>query len=219
MASSLTNPKRTGGIGVKFEHRRYSVVAVKNPKGGVSFFIMSSMMFGSNAAVPNYNRRAMLLTKILRVAFRIPLYNYFDDKFCRELKATSTSALECIIHCHRMWGMLYGEDKIQHGPEITILGVGFDFRHMVIDLTTARRAAFLQEIHEASATDRLTPGTAAKVKGKIYFTIEHQFGKCGRHLLRPLSEQGRLRHDTGRVLQEGPTGLQYPPVRVCAPAH
>lgn len=67
------------GIGVKFEHCKYSVVAVKNPKGGVSFFIMNSMMFGSIAAVPNCNRKAMLLTKILRVAVRIPLCNSFGN--------------------------------------------------------------------------------------------------------------------------------------------
>ena len=104
------------GIGVKFEHRKYSVVVVKNPEGGMSFFIMNSMMFGSNAAVPNYNRRAMLLTKILRVAFRIPLYNYFDDKFCLELKATSASALECITQCHRIWGILGVGFRLQtHG--------------------------------------------------------------------------------------------------------
>ena len=90
------------GIGVKYKHLKYFVVAVKDPSGGVSFFIMNSMMFGSNAAVPNYNRRAMLLTKILRVAFRIPLYNYFDDKDCLELRATSASALECIAQCPRL---------------------------------------------------------------------------------------------------------------------
>ena len=167
------------GIGVKFEHLKYSVVAVKNPKGGAAFFIMNSMMFGSNAAVPNYNRRAMLLTKILRVAFKIPLYNNFDDKHCLELRTTSASALECIVQCHRVWGILYGEDKIQHGSEITILGVGFHFRHLVIDLTAARRAALLQEIQEALSTDKLTQGAAGKLKGTIYFAIEHQFGKCG----------------------------------------
>ena len=68
----------------------------------MSFFTMNSMMFGSNAVVPNYNRRAMFFTKILPVVFKIPLYNYFDDKFCLELKAISASALECIIQCHRM---------------------------------------------------------------------------------------------------------------------
>ena len=148
------------GIGVKFEHLKYSVVAVKVPGGGVAFFIMNNMMFGSNAAVPNYNRRAMLLTKILRVAFKIPLFNYFDDKYCLELRDTSASALECIVQCHRLWGILYGEDKIQHGSEITILGVGFNLRHMVIDLTAARRAALLQELQEALATDKLTQGAA-----------------------------------------------------------
>ena len=79
--------------------------------------------------------------------------------------------------------ILCGEDTIQHCIEITILGVGFDFGHMVIDLTPARRTALLQEIHEALTTDKLTQGAAGRLKGKMYFAIEHKFCKCGRHLL------------------------------------
>ena len=78
---------------------------------------------------------------------------------------------------------MYGEENIQHGPEITILGLGFDLRRMAIDLATARRTALRQEIHEALTTDKLTQGAAGKLKSKIYFAIEHQFGKCGKHWL------------------------------------
>ena len=82
------------GIGVALHHLRYSVIVVKCPEGGVKFFIMNSMMFGSKAAVPNYNRRAMLLTLLLRKLFLIPLYNYYDDIFAVETEDTANSALE-----------------------------------------------------------------------------------------------------------------------------
>ena len=72
---------------------------------------------------------------------------------------------------------------------------------MVIDVTTARRAALLQEIHEALTTDRLTQGAAGKLKGKIYFAIGHQYGKCGRHLLRPLPER-QYKGGSGTALGE-----------------
>lgn len=86
-------------------------------------------------------------------------------------------------------GHLARRKKNQHGHDITILGVGFGLRHVVIDLAAARRVAPLQEIHEALTTDKLTQGAAGKLKGKIYFTIEHQFGKCGKHLFRLLFER------------------------------
>ena len=39
------------------------------------------------------------------------------------------------------------------------------------------------------ATDKFTQGVVGKLKGKILFAIEHQFGERGRHLFRLLSER------------------------------
>ena len=131
----------------------------------------------------------MLLTLLLRKLFLIPLYNYYDNKFAVETEDTANSALECIVECHKMWGILFGEDKIQIGRQVQILGVGFDFHRREIFLAPSRLEALLDEIQSILKKNALPPGMAGKLKGKFYFAIEHSLGKHGRHHLRTLSER------------------------------
>ena len=69
------------GIAVSPTHRKFSIVVVRNPKGGVSFFVMIGHSFGLVSAVYNYNRRSALIDDILKHIFEVASNFYFDDKF------------------------------------------------------------------------------------------------------------------------------------------
>ena len=82
-------------IGVSPGHRKYSVIAIKNPDTKkVNYFVMIGHSFGVVAAVYNYNRRSALVNDILRRVFAVPANCFYDDKFGFELAKTIESALD-----------------------------------------------------------------------------------------------------------------------------
>ena len=68
-------------IPVSPRHRKFSVIVVRSPRGGVKFFIIIGHSFGLISAVYNYNRRSAMVDEILKKIFRVAACFYFDDKF------------------------------------------------------------------------------------------------------------------------------------------
>ena len=75
------------------DHRKWSVVALKDPSTGkVAFFVMVGHSFGLVSAVYNYNRRSAAITDILRRVFSVAAFNFYDDKYGFEPEDTAASA-------------------------------------------------------------------------------------------------------------------------------
>ena len=58
-------------IPVRPGHRRFAVIVVRKPGGGVGFFVMIGHSFGLISAVYNYNRRSAIVDDILRKLFEV----------------------------------------------------------------------------------------------------------------------------------------------------
>jgi hypothetical protein len=64
-------------IAVRPDHRRWSVISLKEPSlGRIAFFVMVGHSFGLAAAVYNYNRRSAAITDILRRVFFVAAFNF-----------------------------------------------------------------------------------------------------------------------------------------------
>ena len=62
--------------------RKFSVVCLVHPDSRkLGYFIMIGHSFGLGSAVLNYNRRAAIDTKIPQKMLRLPILNYYDDKY------------------------------------------------------------------------------------------------------------------------------------------
>ena len=69
-------------IAVRPDHRRWSVVSLRDPKDGKqAFFVMIGHSFGLVSAVYNYNRRSAAITDIMRRVFSVAAFNFYDDKY------------------------------------------------------------------------------------------------------------------------------------------
>ena len=68
-------------------------------------FIMIGHSFGLVSAVYNYNRRSALIDEILRKAFKLVSFNFYDDKFGFETEATVGSAFACAELVHEWLGV------------------------------------------------------------------------------------------------------------------
>ena len=76
------------------DHRKWSVVALKDPGSGkVAFFVMVGHSFGLVSAVYNYNRRSAAITDILRRVFSVAAFNFYDDKYGFEPEDTAPRVL------------------------------------------------------------------------------------------------------------------------------
>ena len=192
-------------IGVSPEHRKYSVIAIKNPDTKkVNYFIMIGHSFGVVAAVYNYNRRSALVNDILRRVFAVPANCFYDDKFGFEPEDTIASAMEAVRKVHTWLGADFSEKKIQLSSKPTILGVEYDLMNNKLEVTEERRAELTAELQRHLSTRKISPGQAAKLKGKLLFAASQLWGKVGRAYLRPLSERQYskvMRMDVDKALE------------------
>ncbi|MEE3326727.1 MAG: hypothetical protein VX252_05305 [Myxococcota bacterium] len=178
-------------IPVRPDHRKFSVIVVRHPDGGdkVAFFVMIGHSFGLISAVYNYNRRSAILNEILNKIFEVPACFYYDDKFGIETEDTIMTADECVVNLHRIAGCDYDNEKRYVGRHPTILGVTYDLVAMLLQIKESRKEELIGIIEGIKRSERLTPGEAAKIKGKLGFAASHFWGKIGRCFMRCLSER------------------------------
>jgi hypothetical protein len=70
-----------------------------------------------------------------------------------------------------------------------ILGVEYDLINLHLEITEQRREELRSEIDEILRCKKLTPGHAAKLKGKLMFAATQLWGKLGRAYMLALSER------------------------------
>ena len=78
---------------IRPDHRRFSVICLKDPNKDVpKFFVMIGHSFGLVAAVYNYNRRSAIINNIFVRLFNMVAFNFYDDKYGFETDLTAPSA-------------------------------------------------------------------------------------------------------------------------------
>ena len=76
-------------VAIRPDHRKFSVICLKNPKSGApNFFIMVGHSFGLVSAVYNYNRRSAAINEFLVSLFGLVAFSFCDDKYVFEPKYT-----------------------------------------------------------------------------------------------------------------------------------
>ena len=177
-------------IAVRPDHRRWSVISLKEPSSGrIAFFVMVGHSFGLVAAVYNYNRRSAAITDILRRVFFVAAFNFYDDKYGFEPRNTCSSAFEVAQKVHWWLGAQFDPKKLQMCSDPTILGVTYDLKNMLLKIRPSRKTEILEEIDAILDSQILPPGLAGKLRGKLMFGASQLWGKIGRAFLRALSER------------------------------
>ena len=177
-------------IPVKPDHRKFSVIVMKDPADQVpKFFIMVGHSFGLVSAVYNYNRRSAFINEVLVSLFGLVAFSFYDDKYGFEPVDTIESAHLVAQSVHWWLGAHYDQKKLQLSRCPTILGVTYDLESLVLLIKPSRKTELLEEIDRILETNLLDPGSAGKLKGKLMFGASQLWGKLGRAFLRSLSER------------------------------
>ena len=177
-------------IAIRPDHRRWSVIALRQPcSGRTAFFVMIGHSFGLVSSVYNYNRRSAAITDILRRIFGVAAFNFYDDKYGFEPKSTVESAFQCAQKVHWWLGAQFDAKKLQLSSAPTILGVTYDLEGMRLLIKQKRKEEILDEIESIMSSGILPPGQAGKLRGKLMFGASQLWGKVGRAFLRALSER------------------------------
>ena len=98
-------------------------------------------------------------------------------------------AHEIVREVHTWLGADFAEGKQQLEKTPVILGVECNLEENILEVTAARRKELREEIQGYLKDKWITPGQAAKIKGKLMFAASQLWGKVGRAFLRPLSER------------------------------
>ena len=176
-------------------HRKFSVIALKDPVAGVpAFFVMVGHSFGLVSAVYNYNRRSAAINEFLVSLFGLAAFSFYDDKYGFEPLSTVQSAHVIAQRVHWWLGANFDQKKLQLSREPTILGVTYNLVGMVLEIKGSRKKDLLEEIEGILSSNLLDPGTAGKLKGKLMFGASQLWGKVGRAFLRSISERQYARY-------------------------
>ena len=172
------------------EHRKFSVICLKDPDDGqAKFFVMVGHSFGLVSAVYNYNRRSAAINEILEKLFGLVAFNFYDDKYGFETEETIDSAHEVAIGIHWLLGAGFEQKKLQKTSKPVVLGVTYDLDRLELAIKDDRKEELVSLIDSILESGSLDPGSAGKLKGKLMFGASHLWGKVGRAFLRPLSER------------------------------
>ena len=187
-------------VGIRPEHRKFSVICLKDPSSGQpAFFVMVGHSFGPVSAVYNYNRRSAAINEILMKLFNLVAFNFYDDKYGFEPVELVESAFLAAQSVHWWLGARFDAKKLQLSSKPTILGVTYNLVDWVLEIKADRQKELLDEIESILASGVLEPGHAGKLKGKLMFGACQLWGKVGRAFLRSISERQYARVSNSEV--------------------
>eukprot|EP00971_Amphidinium_carterae_P003984 79294-Amphidinium_carterae.1 len=164
-------------------------LAVYSPEAkDVRFFRQLAGPFGSAAMVLSFNRTAKCLQSTFATLLSLPWSNYFDDFPTVEFDATSNSAEVAVRAMFQLTAWDYAQDARKCKP----YGSAFDALGVSFDLTTAlegvirvankhsRKQELSDVIEGILATESLSQGQAASLRGKFQFAEAQTFAGVGR---------------------------------------
>ena len=187
------------------DHRKLSVICLKDPEDGVpKYFFMIGHSSGLVAAVYNYNRGSAFINDVLVKIFEMVAFNFYDDKYCFETELTAPAAKLAAETVHFLLGALFDEKKLQLSVAPVILGVTFNLEQLVLEIKEQRKQELLDTIDFVLESGSLDPGLAGKLKGKLMFGASQLWGKVGRAFFRPLSERQYMKDRHGDRMDLNP---------------
>ena len=154
--------------------------------------------FGSTRAPANWGRVTALIQWILITYFGLFLPIYVDDCFLVEPAGAVESAYQRMNFLIMLCGFKLGKFSAP-ACSISLMGA---FVSIKDDFVTAalpleRRDALISDIQEILRSGNLTPGQAAKLRGRLGFAQSMLFGKFGRVLLQPITNRQYSRATKG----------------------
>ena len=161
-----------------------------------------SQLFGSGSAPLNFSRYPSWCTWAVAVLFLLPMEQCVDDLLSVERLTTMLSG----FHCWRSFAVACGwdvPDEKSPPPQryLRTLGAMTDLRKfpngpICLESVSERVERTMSDLRGILSANRLTPGFAGKLYGRMQWASATCFGRFGRAMLRAFS---RRQHEPGRM--------------------
>ena len=186
-------------IGVPVRQEEFTAVLLGPPCGPLQVAHLRTHPFGSSRAPGNWARVTRLIQWILLTYFGIYLPVFADDCFCVELADADASAYTCADTVIRMRGFELDKSKTP-SVEIDSLGASLSFRRGSIcaSLPVSKRDDIIEALGEILRPVYLSPGQAAKIRGRLGFAQSLMFCRFGRVWSQPFTNRQYSRDVRGR---------------------
>ena len=151
-------------------------------------------MFGAIAAGQAWHRIGSALTLCLMRMLRVPVGRFVDDCFgCNRSDVTCTGGF-CLDVVASLWGLRVEPDKTENDmSSMLLLGsritIDCERGAVSVDIDEEKAETWSESIRTALIEDRLESGDAAKMAGRMSFTVTITHDKVGRPFVRPLYRQ------------------------------
>ena len=169
-----------------------TVVVMGDAEGCPQYFTLPGFNFGLKSAVPQFNRVTEATCAIARRLLGVVCSKFFDDFVVVEPAATCAESQDALRALHALIGFPFAEAKhVRAASEVTFLGVVSNLADAHVGVVTMRvtqkRMASISDMcSEALDSGRLPAAVAAKLAGKLMFTLTWVFGRVGRACLQPI---------------------------------
>jgi hypothetical protein len=162
----------------------------------IVYYYLHGHCFGHRAAVLNFNRFPHLMVALARGLFAVAVDHYFDDYIIIDSKQGGESAQDAVAGVHALVGQAVEMKKRKPmAPANIALGIYADVSAAhtagVVSFSPieSRVQQILTMLRDAEAKNRLDPGTAASLLGKLGFLLSACFSKFGRAPCQPLVQR------------------------------
>ena len=183
-------------------HKKYLHIVARCPSDGKLYtFRPISMIFGSAAAVINYNMCALMVTRLCRKILNLPILSYFDDFISLTIEENNISTKERLSTTdlfndfNALLGFEVHLGKSEYGMCLPFLGILFDISSQendweptvcVVTIDEHRKEKLCKLIKATVEENKLSATDAAALAGKLSFAQSVLFGRLGRAYLKPI---------------------------------
>ena len=180
-------------VALSKESCKFSIIGVFNPKDGkVYAFRMKVLPFGSARSPANWGRVVRFIQAVLCKVLRIPTGCFVDDLYTCENYMSIESSFRTARKVIALMGLCLAPKKDQ-GPAggILLLGAELQIKYdtVIVAISKIRATNIINLLQSILNKNRLTPGLAAKIRGKLSFATSLGFGRIGRGMLRPFAQR------------------------------
>ena len=140
------------------------------------------------------------MCEALAVLFAVPASHCVDDMIGIDLADIVMSGWKSWRAFAKVSGWEVGDDKSPPPSQrFLVIGVDLDMSATpvgpaVLSISEKRVAVLTQVLLRILSTDRLAPGEASSLTGKLGFALCAVFGRIGRTQLRPINDRACHRH-------------------------
>ena len=177
-------------IPIAQHQHRWNIIAIWDKSTNAPRYAeVKVALFGTAASVPAYNRVPALLTAFGRRVLRLPMTFYVDDACLVDKKSCKGSGQKLLRTLLEACGWSFGKSQ-DMSSQTKFLGIEHTFdpdNKMSFWPTEEFCQSILAAIQSAEVSNRLTPGEAAKLRGRTSWMSQATFNKVGRACSAPLA--------------------------------